>query len=175
MEMLRKHFLLHEPYQAAFDQFFHQIASGIAWFCDHARKAGSSLEPHCSGALTPLVHWGPSQNHSFSQWFSTFSKSAQRCLQLMIKSVAHCFAKSSEGSEDRGQGPYRENVHFHKVFKGFRPIGQVLVLLVRSAFWALWPPVEFQWRHLRNTRISNVFEGFQGSPWSVCGMHGSSG
>ena len=25
------------------------------------------------------------------------------------------------------------NVHFHKVFKGFRPIGKVLVVLIRSA------------------------------------------
>ena len=36
----------------------------------------------------------------------------------------------------RCRGPPRTMgiVHFHKVFKGFRPIGQVLMVLVRSSF-----------------------------------------
>ena len=119
------------PYQACFDKFLHQMTSGIACFWDRPRMAGSSRETHCRVASTPLVHWGPSQNHSFSQWFSTFSKRSQCCVQLMIKSVTHCFAKSREGSEDCGRGPYRGNVHFHKVFKGFWPIGPAAMLLVQ--------------------------------------------
>ena len=31
--------------------------------------------------------------------------------------------------------------------------------MIRSASWPLWPPVEFQERYLRNTRIPSVFEG----------------
>lgn len=133
------------------------IRTILACCWGHPCKAASSLDPHYRVVLSPLAHWGPFQNHSFPQWFSTFSKKSQRCLQLMIKSVAHCFAKSSEGCEGRGRGPYRENVHFHKVFKGFRPNGQVLTSMVRSASWTLWPPVEFQGRPLRNTRIFHCF------------------
>ena len=123
-------------YQACFDQFFHQMISGIACFWDRPRIAGSSLETHCRVASTPLVHWGPSQNHSFSQWFSTFSKRPQCCVQLMIKSVADCFPKSREGSEDCGRGPYCGNVHFRKVFKGFRPIDEAAMLLMKRCILA---------------------------------------
>ena len=80
-----------------------------------------------AGALGAL-----SESFIFPRVFNV-SQMSQRRLQLVIKCTTRCFAKSSEGCQDNGQGPYRENVHFHKVFKGFRPIGKVLVVLVRSA------------------------------------------
>ena len=139
------------------------MISGIACFWDRPRIAGSSLETHCRVASTPLVHWGPSQNHSFSQWFSTFSKRPQCCVQLMIKSVADCFPKSREGSEDCGRGPYCENVHFRKVFKGFRPIDEAAMLLMKRPLWG---------GHAGNACFSIVFGCPRGAScshtWNAC-------
>ena len=83
-----------------------------------------------AGALGAL-----SKSFIFPRVFNV-SQMSQRRLQLVIKCTTRCFAKSSEGCQDNGQGPYRENVHFHKVFKGFRPIDAVVVLLMQRPILA---------------------------------------
>ena len=62
---------------------------------------------------------GPSQNHSFSQWFPTFSKGSQCYLQLMIKSVAHCFSKVVEVAKIVGRDHIAKVFILTRFLKGF--------------------------------------------------------
>ena len=59
------------------------------------------------------------------------------------------------------------------IYQGFISVlnkSQILTIRVRSASWAQWPPVDFPGRHLKNTRISNGFQG--GACWIQWGSRG---
>ena len=50
-----------------------------------------------------------------------------------------------------------KNVDFYKVFKGFRRNYRAFTKIQISVSWEQMPPTEFQWPHLRNTRLPTVF------------------
>ena len=57
--------------------------------------------------------------------------------------------------------PQRGIVHFHKVFKGVRPIGPAVILLVQRPLWG---------GHAETQGFPIVFEGSQGQPVRMRGM-----
>ena len=59
--------------------------------------------------------------------------------------------------------PHRGIVHFHKVFKGFRPIGPALMVLVQRPLWGA---------HAKTQDFSIVFGDLRMQPVRTCGMLG---
>ena len=135
-----------KPYHAVPDHFAHQLSAISAHLLAPAY-------PHTSRPL-PCVHsTGTRAILHYHKVLYGFHDSPM----VSAHPLAPAFPHTSRSLPRVHSAELSGIVHFTKVFKGFLDNSKVSMIIVRSASWALWLPLESPEGHLENIRFYNGF------------------
>ena len=110
---------------------FHSILQQIWMFLEAPLLSPRATCTLSALPLTPPVHCGPSQKHSFSQWFFNIFKESPSCNQVMFTDDECVLSRSGPAWPGTSRSAIVKTLIFTRFLKVF---GETIALLRRSKY-----------------------------------------